>query len=121
MNNYEFCSEAPSIDKYSNRLLIDNAQNLINYIYEHITEFPYNDPEIRVGLSIKILLKTDNSFDVVILKPIITDIEYLINNEEYINKFENPEERLKNLTNELILVNKYIELSSTISLNKNSF
>jgi hypothetical protein len=118
MKSYDFSSERPDIEKYANILLIDNAQNLINYIYQNTTSDPYTNPEIRIGLAIKILLKTDNYFDIVVLQPIINDIEFLMNNEEYLAEFANPEERLQNLTNELILINKYKELSDTISLNK---
>jgi len=118
MKSYDFSSERPDIEKYANILLIDNAQNLINYIYQNTTSDPYTNPEIRIGLAIKILLKTDNYFDIVVLQPIINDIEFLMNNEEYLAEFSNPEERLQNLTNELILINKYKELSDTISLNK---
>lgn len=118
LRTYDFSSEKPNIDKYSSQLLIDNAQNLITYIYNHVDEEPYSNAETRVGLAIKILLKTNSCFDIIVLQPIIVDIENLMNDNEYLDTFENPEERVKNLTSELILVNKYKELSDTISLNK---
>jgi len=117
--NYTYSTDNPKISEAVTSLLIDNVASLINYIYSNQEIEPYNNPEIRIGLSIKILLKTNNKYyDIIVLQPIINDINNLMNNPEYLSTFENQNERLNCLAKELILINKLIELSETITLNK---
>lgn len=110
--NYEFSSENPHMNDAVNKLLSDNIINLLNYIYSTESE-PFNNPEIRIGLAIKILLGTKNCFDITVLQPIINDINYLIDDNEYLLNFVEPTERKRALEKELILINKYVELSET--------
>ena len=119
--NYTFSTEVPGLDAASNTLIVSNADKLIMFIYENKTKLEYSDPEIRVGLVLKILLKANNYFEIDLLRPVIQDIEYLYTNESYLRLFSSPEERKKCLSKELILVNKYIELSETISLNRSTY
>lgn len=116
--NYTYSTDNPKISEAVTSLLIDNAAYLIEFIYLNNNIEPYNDPEIRIGLAIKILLKTNTYYDIVVLQPIINDINNLMNNPEYLSTFENQNERLNCLAKELILINKLIELSETITLNK---
>ena len=118
--NYEFSSDNPLISKAVNNLLIESSIYLLNFIYSHKEIEPYSNPEIRVGLSIKILLKINTYFELSVLQPIIDDINFLLNDADYLNQFANPQERKNNLTKEYILINKYIELSDTMTLNKNN-
>ena len=113
--NYGFSTEVPKLEIASAQLIIDNAATLIMYIYNNKKK--YTDPEIRVGLTIKILLKVESCFDIDLLKPVINDIEYLLTNETYLNLFSNPALIKECLYKELLLINKYMELSETISLN----
>ena len=117
MLNYKYSSENPEVELATSDLIIENANYLLSYIYSNIDKKPYDDPEIRIGLSLKIILKTNITYDRSLMQPIIDDIEYLLGNEEYFTYFKNPEKRKAKLNNELILINKYIELSDTISLN----
>lgn len=118
--NYTFSTEVPRLDVASNNLIVSNADKLILYIYDNRDKIEYSDPEIRIGLTLKILLKANNYFEIDLLRPVIEDIEYLLTNESYLRLFNSPEERKKCLSKELILVNKYIELSETISLNRST-
>ena len=119
MFDYKYSTDnVQEIEHARIKLLEDNSENLISFIYENKNMVPYNNPEIRIGLSIKILLKIDKCFDINLINKIINDIEELLNDKTYLNNFVNPEERRNYLEKELILINKYIELSDTISLNK---
>jgi hypothetical protein len=116
--NYGYSTETRGIDAASNELIIENSEHLIAYIYSNKEKMRYSDPEIRIGLSLKILLKTEKCFERDLLLPIIEDIEYLLSNKGYLSLFNNPELRKEGLSKELMLVNKYIELSDTITLNR---
>lgn len=116
--NYGFSTETRGIDNASTELIIENAEHLIEYIYANKTKMRYSDPEIRIGLTLKILLKTNKCFERDLLIPVIEDIEYLLENSGYLRLFNNPDARKEGLSKELLLVNKYIELSDTITLNR---
>ena len=90
-------------------LIVRNAEHLIGYIYDHVNTAPYSNTEIRVGLVVKILLKSNETYGKDLLQPVIDDIEELMSSS-------NPE-RHKGLSMELSLVNKFIELDDSISLN----
>ena len=120
MLTYKFSSENPEVEKASGNLILENANYLLQYIYSNLDKEPYNNPEIRIGLALKIILKTNITYESNIMQPIIDDIEFLLNDEDYLNKFKNPGKRRAKLDSELLLINKYIELSDTISLNHKS-
>jgi hypothetical protein len=45
------------------------------------------------------------------------DIEYMMNSEQHLESCENPEKRKKCLEKELNMVQRYIDMDDTISLN----
>ena len=62
-------------------LISENAKHLINYIYDNKERKPYNIPNIRIGLVMKTLLKTDStsySVSAETLEPVIEDLLFLI-------------------------------------------
>jgi hypothetical protein len=105
--------ELPVINKAVENLMSDNSEHLISWIYQNDTIVPYNDPRIRVGLSLKILIKcTEGTVAPVhLMEKIIQDIVNLLT-------IANPQERSV-LIEELRLVQKCTELDDLISLNLN--
>ena len=98
-------------------LIVQNAVVLIKYIYQHTDISPYDNPEIRVGLVIKILLKSNTNYDSDLLVPVIEDVEKMMENKEYLQKTGNEVEKHIALSKELSLLNKFQELDDTLSLN----
>ena len=96
---------------------VSNAEHLIAYIYSNKDEQPYNNPEIRIGLVIKILIKSNQNYSSDILQPVVDDLENLVNDTDYLNSFDDPISKKEALSKELSLINKYMELDETISLN----
>jgi hypothetical protein len=70
--------ELTEVKEATMKLISDNADHLINYIYTHKDTSPYNVPLIRVGLVMKTLLKTDKTVKSDTIEPVITDILDLI-------------------------------------------
>jgi hypothetical protein len=91
-------------------LIVQNAEHLIGYIYNHTNTRPYSDPEIRLGLVVKILLKSNTNYSRDLLQPVIDDIETLM------SETEDPV-RHTGLSMELSLLSKFLELDDSISLN----
>jgi hypothetical protein len=98
-------------------LLNNNAETLINYIY-HSTGSVYINPEVRIGLSIRILAKTHKSYDEALISLILADIEALRNNTDYLLMFKDPKGRRQALDEEYALVQGYVDMDDTISLNQ---
>ena len=101
-------------------LYLTQAPELLKAIQCHFSDESENgDPEIRVGLSIKILHNTPPStrFPMEIIKPIILDIEAMIKNTTDLKATGDARLRLRCLQKELGLVQRYIELADTVSLN----
>ena len=96
------------------KLYLDQAHHLLSAI-----QSGFDDPEIRVGLSIKILHNTPSGtrFAHSVLEPLIRDIEGMIKDHDYLRSTNNPRFRLRCLKRELELVQRYIDLSDDISLN----
>jgi hypothetical protein len=100
------------------RLLETNIENLLGDIYD-----PSNDngifghPEVRVGLSLKLLNNIRIDLDKSVIKPIIRDIERLMNDEEYLNSTGDADRRYRCLQSELDFVQRYIDLDDSITLN----
>ncbi len=92
-------------------LVVQNAEHLINYIYTHTDNAPYSNAEIRVGLVVKILIKSNRNYPQDLLQPVINDIEELLT-----ENIDNPD-RHEGLSMELQLLNKFKELDDSISLN----
>ena len=116
LNKYYSC-EISDIDKSTNLLIFQNAEYLINYIYKNKTKEPYNTAETRIGLSIKILLKSEQLYSPEILSYIVDDIQFLLTDENHLNKYLSRDLRINALSQELALINKFLDLDDTISLN----
>jgi len=100
------------------KLLEENIINLLSDIYDEKKQKSiYGHPEVRIGLSLKLLHNIRTDLDESILKPIIKDIEMLMESEEYLVSTGDPERRKKCLLEELNFINRYIDLDDTISLN----
>ena len=112
-----YSTEVKNIDRASFDLIVQNAETLIKYIYNHKQTDPYNRPEIRVGLVIKILLKSNENYGSELIQPVIEDIEMMMEDKEYLASYDDSEERHLSLSKELSLLNKFKELDDTISLN----
>jgi hypothetical protein len=78
----------------------------------------FNDREVRVGLSIRILAKTDRYHDETLINLILDDIEFLRKHSDYLLSFKDPKARKAALDEEYALVQGYIDMSDTISLNQ---
>ena len=72
--------ELPEVKDATMRLISDNAEHLIRYIYSNKTAEPYTNPLVRVGLVLKTLLKTTGSQAMKgeIIEPAINDLINLI-------------------------------------------
>lgn len=111
-----YSNEAPGVESLTNKLFNDTSHYLINHIYNN--KNIYKTPEVRVGLVIIIMIKTDRYYDHGLLNQVIEDINSMIHDDDYLNTFQFPEDRKKNLQKELLLINKQIQLTDTISLNR---
>lgn len=112
-----YSSEYQGLDTFANLLITQNAEYLLNYIYEHQDDSPYHAPEVRVGLSIKILINSKQTYKPEILSCIVDDIETLLSDEVHLKKYQVKQQRVEALTQELSLINKLLDLDDTISLN----
>lgn len=100
------------------KLLEDNIINLLSDIYDEKKQKGiYGHPEVRIGLSLKLLHNIRIDLDESILKPIIKDIEMLMESPDYLESTGDAERRKKCLQEELNFINRYIDLEDTISLN----
>ena len=73
--------ELPEVKEATLKLITDNAEHLINYIYINKAIQPYNKSNVRVGLVIKTLLKTDSNTSPIksaTIEPAINDLLALI-------------------------------------------
>ena len=73
--------ELPEVKEATLKLITDNAEHLINYIYANPSKEPYNKSPVRVGLVIKTLLKTDSATKPIkstTIEPAINDLLSLI-------------------------------------------
>ena len=79
----------------------------------------FSDPEIRTGLSIKILHNTPpgTRLELSILQPILNDIETLIKDRQALKATGNAGIRLSCLRKEHEFVQRYLDLDDTVSLN----
>ncbi len=85
------------------KLIADNADHLVKYIYENKGRAPYTDPSIRVGLVMKTLLKTDNAIKSDTIEPAINDLLLLISQTTDSRRTEVYQEELRFLKSCTIL------------------
>ncbi len=82
-NNKEYSHtfELDDVNNASVQLISDNAESLINYIYDNTEKEPYNDPLTRVGLVLKTLLKSGGESVTIkasVIEPATDDLQNLI-------------------------------------------
>ena len=94
------------------RMLTNNLEYLINYLYENET-----DTELRVGLSLHMILSSGNLVSIKNSIKISKDLNDLLKNNEYLSKFENPKMKRSYLRKELETLRAHTELDDTMSLN----
>lgn len=116
MTSY-YSTDVDGINSASSVLIVENAEHLIRFIYSNTERLPYNKKDVRIGLVIKILVKSNSNYPADVLQPVVDDIQSLLSDSKYLKTFANPGERKDALGKELSLVNKFIELDDTISLN----
>jgi hypothetical protein len=114
-----YSTDVEGIDNASSLLIVENAAHLITYIYNNTNNETYKKRDVRVGLVIKILVKvkSNSNFPASVLQPVVDDIQALMADHHYLASFKNPSDRRCALVKELSLINKFIELDDTISLN----
>lgn len=112
-----YSTDVDGINNASSDLIVENAEHLIRHIYDNTDRSPYNKRDVRIGLVIKILVKSSTNYPTDVLQPVVDDIQALMADSKYLRTFANPGERKDALGKELSLVNKFIELDDTISLN----
>lgn len=117
-NFFSGYSDSTTLDDATFKLLEENADHLIGFIYDEDNQAGLlGNPEIRIGLSIKIIHKLIPPITEATLMPIIKDIELLMESMEYLQSTGDVEKRLKCLEDELRFVQKYIDFDDTMSLN----
>lgn len=78
----------------------------------------FKNVEVRIGLSIRILAKTNRYYDEELINLILDDIDYLRKESDYLLSFKDPKARKAALDEEYALVQGYIDMDDTISLNQ---
>lgn len=112
-----FSTDVEGIREAGFDLMVQNAEHLIKFIYQNTDKSPYDNPEVRIGLVIKILIRSNTNYTADLLQPVVDDMQNLLSDQDYLCKFDDPSERRNALSKELTLINKFMELDETISLN----
>lgn len=106
--------ELPEIKDAVSLLISKNTERLIKYVYEHTHDL-FTNPKVRIGLSLKVLLKSDNQTHNVnrdILELVSDDLMVLIGDTE-----DESEKQL--YQKELRFLNSCSILDDMITLNTN--
>jgi len=111
------CYCLPILKNVYVKLLNDNIVHLLEYIYTHRETEPYNSPEVRLALSMQIILSSEHLIPVHLSTQIAKDIDTLRKDNEYLSKWVNPSQKRKRLSRELELLKKHTEIDDSISLN----
>ena len=78
---YSHTFELDNVQQACAQLISENAEFLINHIYDSTDREPYNDPVTRVGLVLKTLLKSGGESVTVrsdVIEPATEDLQNLI-------------------------------------------
>lgn len=78
----------------------------------------FKNTEVRIGLCIRILAKTNRYFDENLINLILDDIDVLRKESDYLLSFKDPKARKTALDEEYALVQGYVDMDDTISLNQ---
>lgn len=100
------------------RLLEMNIEDLLGDIYDESNETGiFGHPEVRIGLSLKLLHNLRVDLNKNVLKPVIRDIERLMNDRDYLESTGDARRRYQCLNSELDYVHRYIDFDDSITLN----
>mgnify|MGYP000962575225 CR=1 FL=1 len=111
------CVCVPDLKSVYVQLLNDNIRHLITYIYNSKDKTPYNSPDVRVALSIQMIMSSKELIPMDLSSMIAKDIDDLRKNDEYTSKWANPSLKRKTLNKELSLLKRHTELDDSLSLN----
>lgn len=111
------CFYIPNLKNMYLKLLNDNITYLINYIYINKDKEPYNSSEVRIAISIQLILSSDQLIPIQLSSLIAKDIDTLRKNDEYTSRWVNPSMKRKKLLKELEILKKHTEIDDSISLN----
>ena len=107
----------PSIKDAYISLLNDNLIYLITFIYNNKTHEPYNNIEYRIALSLQLMLSSNKLLPSSLTAQIVKDLDFLKQNDDYLNKFKNKMQKVKVLNHEIQSILKHTEFDDSISLN----
>ena len=111
------CYTISNINEVYIQLLNDNIAYLIRYIYQNTDKSPYDSAEVRIGVSLQMILSSDHLIPLDVSSKIAKDIDQLRKDNTYTSKWENPSTKRKVLTHELELLRRHTEIDDSISLN----
>lgn len=78
---YSHTFELEDVNNACVQLISDNAESLINYIYDNTDKEPYNNPVTRIGLVLKTLLRSGGESVTIkanVIEPATDDLQNLI-------------------------------------------
>jgi|UniRef100_A0A6C0BJS3 hypothetical protein len=111
------CFYLPNLKTVYLKLLNDNLVTLIEYIYAHTEVPPYDSPEVRISLSMQMILSSDQLVPIHVSTKIAKDFDLLRYDTQYTNQWANPARKRRQLAHELDLLKKHTEIDDAISLN----
>ena len=85
----------------------------IEFIYSNKDREPYNDIELRIAISLQLIVSSKHLINPILSSLIAQDICELMKNEKYLSRFDDKEKKIKSM--ELELTN-LMKKSKTIKL-----
>jgi hypothetical protein len=116
LTNYR-CSNVKDLKSHYITLLNHNITHLIDFIYSHTDQVPYNSPEVRIALSMQMILSSEQLIPIDMSTKIARDFDVLRKDEKYTNQWDQPAQKRKRLLKELEMLKKHTEIDDSISLN----
>lgn len=113
MDNY-YTINLPKVQLGSAELILQTLEYLIGYIYSHMDRPPFDDPEVRVGIVERLLIRLLETHELTGnvtagLNPVIRDLEILIANDHTYEGYDKPAFKRECLLNELRLLKNITE------------
>lgn len=106
------------IQKAVSKLIEDNISDLITYVYDESNhQSILGHPEVRIGTIIKLLNNLDKQLDERVLRPVLNDINRLMNDKKYLEDTGNASLRHECLSEEYKYIEGYLDLDDAITLN----
>lgn len=111
------CFYLPNLKNIYLNLLNDNITHLIGHIYNNMNSEPYNSPDVRISLSMQMILSSNKLIPANLASKIAKDIDDLRKDVNYTSKWADPTLKRKKMTKELETLRKHTEIDDNISLN----